>query len=441
VTATGGTGGTDGGVVVPEPPCDDTCHFIRQGATGSDDGSDWDNAWTALPASLVRGHRYFVAAGDYGARDFNDGATGGDIRILKATVNRHGTDTGWMDAYAGGPANFGPLTFSTSDYVFDGGESGGFHLVGEFQGSVLEVSADRVTVRYADIDGAFGTDGGGTHNQGACTGVDITGSEVTLERSEVHDVADDGVSISGATNVRFIGNTVHALHACGTDGGCGPCYNGHSDGIETYNLKGSELVGNFVYDVRSTATLFFGNWADSLGNGPSEYCEDLLIANNVFYAPEVGLVAYIQDAARINVYHNVFWGVRQGSYGGLSVGPNVTDLRLYNNIILSINMAHTNATFNATEHVGDYNLFGVSLGQWQDGPNDIVANDPRFVGISAGDGSPVTNPTPADFALADMSPAIDQGYPGDATIVLPATDFLGRPRDPQPDIGAFERVP
>ena len=33
---------------------------------------------------------------------------------------------------------------------------------------------------------------------------------------------------------------------------------------------------NLVYDVNSTATFFFGNWADSLGGGPSEYCEDIL---------------------------------------------------------------------------------------------------------------------------------------------------------------------
>ena len=92
----------------------------------------------------------------------------------------------------------------------------------------------------------------------------------------------------------------------------------------------------------------------ALGNGPSEYCEDILLANNVFCAPEVGLVAYIQDAARL-------------------------------------------------------------------------------------DGAAVPNPTALDFALQATSPAVDAGFPGSATIVLPATDYAGRTRSGAPDVGAFER--
>jgi hypothetical protein len=63
-------------------------------------------------------------------------------------------------------------------------------------------------------------------------------------------------------------------------------------------------------------------------------------------------------------YNNVFWGVRQGEllmvldkthhqmntggYGGLALGKHITGLKLYNNIILSINLNHLQVTYDAT---------------------------------------------------------------------------------------------
>ncbi len=439
VTGTGGSTSGSGGAGGAAVACDETCHYVRADATGASDGSDWTNAWTELPAILERGHRYYVADGAYPGNTFDDAASGTTtITVQKATSGDHGTEVGWDPAYGDGTAQFGPLSVTASYVIIDGNSGRGFEVVAEFEGDAVSVSGDFVILRALDINGDFGTDPTGTHDQGACTGLGINGSNVTVEDCEIHDVADDGVSVSGVTNLRFAGNTVHALHACGTDGDCGPCYNGHSDGIETYNVKQSQFVGNFVYDVRSTATFFFGNWADTLGGGPSEYCEEILLANNIFYAPEVGLVAYLQDVAGIEVYHNVFWGVRQGGYGGLSIGPNVTGLRLYNNVILSINTAHTGGAFDAAEHDSDYNLYGVSLGQWTDGPNAVVAADPGFSGIPDLSGAAVADPTPDAFTPIASSPCVDVGHVGGGGIVLPTTDYFGAPRDATPDLGAIE---
>jgi len=437
-----GSGGTGGGSADAAPEvCDATCHFVRADAPTGGDGASWSTAWQSLPDTLERGHRYYVADGDYPAYTFDDPAADVQIvTIVKATAGRHGSEAGWQDAYGDGSASFGPLSFTDPYYVVDGGAGRGLRVVGDFQGDVVTIDAAHVTLQNADIDGAFAANASGQHVAGACTGLSAGGTNnVRIEGCEIHDVADDGVSLSNVQEVDFVGNVVHALHACGTDGGCGPCYNGHSDGIETYDVEHGRFIGNFVYDVRSTATFFFGNWADSLGNGPSEYCEDMLLENNVFYAPEVGLVAYIQDANGVRAYNNVFWGVRQGGYGGLSVGQHVTGLYLYNNVILSINLAHTGGTFNPAEHHGDYNVFGVSLGQWQDSANDRVMDDPGFTAISAASGTAVTSPQPADFSPVATSPLVDTGYAGDATISIPSTDFFGAARVGQPDVGAIER--
>jgi hypothetical protein len=438
-SADAGAGTADAGSL--HPSCDgDTCHYVLAGASGNADGSDWTNAWTALPDTLQRGHTYFVGDGEYPAYQFDDAADGETpIAVVRATAATHGTDTGWQAAHADGVAQLGQIEIMSPYVVFSGQVAHGFAVRGDFQGTALQIGADFANVSYLDVDGAFEQDSGGKHSAGACTGIDIgKTSNVRVANCEIHDVADDGVSISDATGLSFSGNVVHALHACGTDGDCGPCYNGHSDGIEAYHVSQSTFERNFVYDVRSTSTFFFGNWADDLGNGPSDYCSDITLRNNIFYAPEVGLVAYIQDVDGIDVFNNVFWGTHQGGYGGLSVGQHVKGLRLYSNIILSINTDHVMGMFDPNEHHGDYNLFGVSVGQWTESEHDIVALDPGFVGIPDADGAAVLDPKPEDFALDADSMCIGKGEPEDM-LPPPSVDFFGHLRDEMPDIGAIER--
>jgi hypothetical protein len=84
-----GCGGGGKGGVSPGRPQDDPvisvekAFYIRQGATGANDGSDWANAWTDLPKSLQRGACYYVAAGTYGSHVFNDEETGSKVIMIK----------------------------------------------------------------------------------------------------------------------------------------------------------------------------------------------------------------------------------------------------------------------------------------------------------------------------------------------------------------------
>ncbi len=431
-SASGGSAGSAGSAGAPPVSCVDDCHFVRAGANG--DGSDWEQALPELPETLVRGHVYFIAAGDYPGYAFDDPGDA-PIRVIRATADDHGTETGWQAEYAAGEAAFSNLRFETGHYDFDGRHA--LRVIGEFQSTVVEIEGNGVVFSNVEVDGNF-TLSGDQHSDGACAGMSVSGSDVIVAGSVVHDIADDGIVVGGANNVSFRGNTVRALHGCGTDGGCGPCSNGHSDGFELYDVTNSELIGNFAYDIASTSVLFFGNWADELGNGPSEYCENITLANNIFYNPETGFVAYIEDAVGVKLVNNVLWGRRQGAYGGLSVGQNVSDLDLYNNVILSINFAHIGGSFDAAEHRGDFNLLGADIDQWQEGANDIVTGDPGFAAIPGMDGEPVASPKPEDFTPAAGSPLIDAGRAGDSEIPVPSVDFFGNPRDSTPNIGAIE---
>ena len=106
-------------------------HYIRSGATGSQSGADWANACSGFTgscavSSLVRGDTYDVADGSYGSYTLTRGANGTSvITIKKATVQDHGTDTGWVDTFGDGQATFGPLAFTTSYWMFDGQTGGG----------------------------------------------------------------------------------------------------------------------------------------------------------------------------------------------------------------------------------------------------------------------------------------------------------------------------
>jgi hypothetical protein len=94
---------------------------VRAGASGANNGTDWTNAYTSLPATLTRGFTYYVADGSYSAYTFDDAPSGAaTITVRKATAGAHGTDTGWVSTYGDGQAAFGVFTIRTSYLVIDG---------------------------------------------------------------------------------------------------------------------------------------------------------------------------------------------------------------------------------------------------------------------------------------------------------------------------------
>lgn len=347
--------------------------YVRPGAAG--DGSSWDHALDRLPSSLRRGSVYWLSAGEYGSRDFDDEGKE-DLRILlrKATAQAHGSDAGWRSHYGNGQAVFGPIRFDESYYTVDGGEPEGIRVVGELgTEAAVHIKGSHVVLRQVEIDGGF-RKVAGRQTAGACNGSNVEGDYASFDRCDIHNVADDGLGIY-ADYVRVSSSKIHNLDGCGTDGGCGPCYNGHSDGVELSGSAGVELVGNFIYNVRSNAALFMGDWTGSAA-------QDLLVFNNVFYTPDTGFAVYVQQVNGARIYNNIIWGKTQGShYGGLSIGQDVDRLDMRNNIILNINFSHMGAQYDPKRHQLDYNLFGmVHPDEYSPSAHDLVA-DPRFAGV------------------------------------------------------------
>jgi hypothetical protein len=82
-------------------------HYVSSAATGNHTGASWADAWTELPATLERGHTYFVADGTYPPYTFDDDQAGAEfIFIKKAVPDDHGASQGWSDDMGDGQAVF-----------------------------------------------------------------------------------------------------------------------------------------------------------------------------------------------------------------------------------------------------------------------------------------------------------------------------------------------
>jgi hypothetical protein len=415
-------------------PCSTKSRYVRPDGGGARDGSDWANALSGLPSVLERDTVYWVSAGNYGSYSFDDGASGQlGITVRKATAQAHGSDIGWNAAYGSGQAVFGPLHFGANRYTIDGGEPNGIRTVGQMgTKATVDIGGSYIVLRHVEIDGGL-QKSNEAQTAGGCNGSNVNGDHVVFDRCEVHNIADDGLGIY-ADDIKVLYSKIHDLHGCGTDSTCsGPCYNGHSDGLEINGASNIELVGNMVYDVRSTAALILGQAGVS----------NLGVYNNIFYTPSTGLTVYLKELNGAQVHNNIIWGRTQGDrYGGLSIGNGVTDLEMTNNIILNINYSHKGATHDPNQHRLDYNLFGmINSGEYPANGHDLVG-DPQFAGIpmssAAGDhkGSDLTL---EDF-MSTASQVIDTGT---SSAGVPAFDIRGtaRPQGAAFDRGAFEEGP
>lgn len=99
-------------------------YYVRPGAAGSNNGSDWTNAYTSLNTAIsnvARGNTIYIAGGSYGAGTFSKAASGTSVMtIKKAVISDHGTDVGWSDAYGTTQATFTDMTFSSNYWLIDG---------------------------------------------------------------------------------------------------------------------------------------------------------------------------------------------------------------------------------------------------------------------------------------------------------------------------------
>lgn len=195
-------------------------HYIRAGATGSNNGSDWNNAYPSLPASLQRGATYYIADGSYPSYTFDDAESGTTtITIRKATVADHGTSTGWVDAYGDGQAILGSImAFTEGYYIVDGNGTHtipsdnpanyGFKIssntstnwAGILQFGGYQHTVSHIDIRYVHV---YNTTNGSINNNTISVRFDPRDSQnhIRLQNCFIENCGSDGLQISRSSYI------------------------------------------------------------------------------------------------------------------------------------------------------------------------------------------------------------------------------------------------
>jgi len=383
--------------------------YVRAGATGANNGSDWNNAYTQLPATLVRGDTYYIADGTYPGYTFTTPASGTNfIYIKKATIADHGTDVGWQDSYGDGQAVFGPMAHNVANggYIDLNGYSP--HVPG---GHGFKIDFDKMQTafdfqsggkefkfRYIDFDGV------------ASSGdVDFGGPPwtYTIKVLPWNGSSYDDTSGMLISHCKLHGSATHIQD---------------NSGNANIVIEYSEF-----YDCRSIG-VDHGNiyWIGSSG-GTFRY-------NKVYNYNVEGLLFGLNNS-NWKVYGNIFYdGVSVARGIELYGGRTHTGTKIYNNTFVNMPLASVRVESDAVcsgveiRNNLSYNSGGVSLENGGAGVTvsaNLAAGASNFLNLSG-----------KDFHLARAT------APG---TVLPApynVDFDGRIRgqDGVWDVGAFEFV-
>lgn len=292
-------------------------HYVRAGAKGINNGSDWTNAFTSLPATLVRGDSYYIAIGAYGSYTFDDPVSGGQyITIKKATILDHGTDVGWSDSYSTGQATFENLVFSTSYWVFDGVTGGGpgswetglgFKISGSYHLIELSGNLTNITISHVEATNPAGANVGTETDVFYALG---SVSNILINRNYWHDVSGVGFLTRNSQGITYEYSKFK--------------YNGDSSNQFT--------VGGIIHKE------FWSLSADS----------NAIIRYNIFEdVSNTAFIANVNGSGTSNnwqIYGNVFvhTGTRLSSVSalmdlGYSSSMTISNWKFYNNSVININ--------------------------------------------------------------------------------------------------------
>lgn len=261
---------------------DAAVHYVRAGATGN--GSDWANASGQLPASLVRGDTYYIAAGSYGRHTFNDAVSGSAfIYIRKATAADHGTSTGWNTSYAG-TATFGGFTFNTGYYDIDGRVGGGpgswtsghgFKIAAAASGTGKIITINNVShirIRHSEIYFTNLVGASTTSATGDLIYAVTGGNDLLVQYCWLHDSARTIFYPIKWSNVTF---EYSRMERNGINWSSG----NHSEIFSARQVTNVTVRHSYILDWKSTGGLIFGGVVSSAAPSTSS---NIHIYGNIF---------------------------------------------------------------------------------------------------------------------------------------------------------------
>ncbi|MGZ3748733.1 MAG: hypothetical protein ACXVCD_15465 [Pseudobdellovibrionaceae bacterium] len=350
-------------------------HYVNAGATGLGNGSDWSNAYGALPANLVRGDTYYISSGNYPSYTFADPLSGSAvITIKKATLSDHGTETGWQATFGTGQAVFNSiLTFNTGNYIFDGqtrnesnwfdGTSYGFQVYHNNtmnQNIIIgagNIAASNITIRNVYINALYKMVPTDTTISALAVSTDTWGAtggpHTGLLFSQMY--------IRGSCNHWFLRNTDGAIVEYSA-----------SEGAQSTPANHGEIVN--LYYTGANAVVRYNKWRDefigyggtalvAITNPHNETANSLSFYGNVVWDFEVGDAAigfggYLTNNNK--VYNNTF--IRGVGYNSGTAFGSGTGNYVYNNLYIDCTTVNQDGVHDYNGY-SDSNMRGESNAQ------------------------------------------------------------------------------
>ncbi len=293
-------------------------YYIRPGAGGSNDGSNWANAFTSIPTgnNLLRGCTYYLADGSYGSYTFSSAESGSQyITVKKATIADHGTSAGWLDSYGDGQAVFsGPLFFDTGYFVVTGTKKDSM------------TSGHGIEISLSAGDGIYGIDLADYN-----TLSNITVSFIKIHGPSISSVATGGISClayNPKSNLTFSDLYIYNTRLAITSRSA------------TYITFENNYVG-------PTALKDVGDHGEAWSDAGSTH---ITVRNNVFQNifSTTAVIAWNlgqtgESTSYWDIYGNISWnkpGVTpvysQNGFTYVKTGNTIHDMKIYNNVFVNI---------------------------------------------------------------------------------------------------------
>ena len=435
-------------------------HYIRAGAAGSGNGSDWANAWPTFSAvTWTRGDTYYVAAGTYSENVSIARAESGALYIYvrKATAAAHGMDVGWSGSYAEGQAEIDGTLYIGSSYIevdgVTGSESSGHGILVHYSGcnptvfntgaSVVQLTGGKnsIHLRHLEVAGCgFGTyastDGIYQNNFNA------PAADIQVSSCWVHDVSRNGMTLLNHQGTAFSDGRLGFLFENSRlerTGGCTyPDWHGQGVQVGAGSTQNYMVFRNNQFvDVLGTGYIAF------LGNTINN---NIRIYNNIFHSTDrakfemsPGVITFLAAPAtfvnNVQIFNNTFYNLNiKGvtnvcAFAGAPACamPLGTNNYLKNNIFANSAFTYGNVGF--TSENNDYynNTYNTS----------VVWRYYNELGYQTESADPFVDSAGRDFHLKATAGAKDKGA-NLSGIFSADRDGTSRPQGPDWDIGAYE---
>lgn len=394
-------------------------HYIRASATGSNDGSSWANAFTAIPVSLVSGDVYFIGGGTY-VGNVNLASNGSAMATLKkANASDNGSDPGWNPTYASAQAVIsGTVQIANGNITIEGvtgsgqsgygilfhsnTSSGGSALVNITSGVLAPVQISHVEFQGTTFVDANGWSGLKQNNLGS-----TTSKGTHISNCYIHDFSQNGVvfvNVVGTSyadygvlfenNVMYnVGGTTGPGHGQGIQCGSGAASAAQSYWIIRNNQFHNDVGTAMIACLGFTTSDDFQIYNNVFWNDNFSYNSGWIAFNNIYPASSPAVIFFSSvnaSATNILVANNTFSFLSRALFAAEGTATNNT----------VVNNLWSNANFNVVTQgaTGSYNdyyacfpivtrgIYGCpygETGQQNESGNPIDANFHLLLGANA----------------------------------------------------------